>query len=100
MERVFTGRELVNTSSRLERNAAIELPLTHVTLYSTSITIGTDSDSVCLRLRFSMFANILRLTNACIIIIIITVSHHTVFPLLLGHNPRTFRELQTFQTFL
>jgi len=24
MERVFTGRELVNTSSRLERNAAID----------------------------------------------------------------------------
>ena len=24
MERVFTGRELVNTSSRLERNAALD----------------------------------------------------------------------------
>jgi len=38
MERFFTGRELVNTSSRLERNAALELTTTTTTT-TTSTTV-------------------------------------------------------------
>jgi len=39
MERFFTGRELVNTSSRLERNAAIELTV-YIAMCTAMYTAG------------------------------------------------------------